>query len=139
LEPQPDTDPRALAIGTTVKLARALWIVPISFLTAAYMRSMAKRAGEKGQIAKVKIPWFILLFMVASMLSTYVPRLAGTYLDLNKLGKAGLTATLFLIGTSLSKATLRAVGIRPFLQGVILWIVVGTASLIAIYTRIISI
>lgn len=60
------------------------------------------------------------------------PRFMGTYLDLNKLGKAGLTATLFLIGTSLSRKTLQAVGVKPFLQGVILWVIVGTASLIAI-------
>jgi len=65
--------------------------------------------------------------------------LHGTYLDLNKLGKAGLTATLFLIGTSLSNKTLQAVGIKPFLQGVILWIIVGSASLAAIYTGLISI
>ena len=75
----------------------------------------------------------------ASVLSTYVPRFMGMYLDLNKLGKAGLTATLFLIGTSLSRKTLQDVGIRPFLQGVILWIIVGSASLAAIYTGLISI
>jgi uncharacterized integral membrane protein (TIGR00698 family) len=131
--------PQALAIGTTVKLARALWIVPVSLITAAYMSRAAKREGRVGHTAKVKVPWFIFLFVGASVLSTYVPRFMGTYLDLNKLGKAGLTATLFLIGTSLSKATIRAVGIKPFLQGVILWVVVGTASLVAIYTGLISI
>ncbi len=131
--------PQALAIGTTVKLARALWIVPVSFLTAAYMGKLAKAQGREGQPTKVKIPWFIFLFLGASVLSTYVPQFMGTYLDLNKLGKAGLTATLFLIGTSLSKKTLAAVGIKPFLQGVILWIVVGSASLAAIYTGLISI
>ncbi len=131
--------PQALAIGTTVKLARALWIVPVSFITAAYMGKVAKAQGREGQPAKVKVPWFIFLFIGASVLSTYVPRFMGTYLDLNKLGKAGLTATLFLIGTSLSKKTLQAVGIKPFLQGVILWIIVGSASLAAIYTGLISI
>jgi uncharacterized integral membrane protein (TIGR00698 family) len=130
---------QALAIGTTVKLARALWIVPVSFITAAYMANAAKAHGGKGRKTKVNIPWFILLFLGASVLSTYVPRFMGTYLDLNKLGKAGLTATLFLIGTSLSKKTLQAVGIKPFLQGVILWIIVGSASLAAIYTGLIGI
>ncbi len=128
--------PQALAIGTTVKLARALWIVPVSLITAAYMGKTARPTGPKPQI---KIPWFILLFVAASVLSTYVPHFMGTYLDLNKLGKAGLTATLFLIGSSLSKKTLQAVGIKPFLQGVILWIVIASVSLAAIYTGLISI
>ena len=131
--------PQALAIGTMVKLARALWIVPVSLITAAYMSKAAKREGGSGQHAKVKVPWFIVLFVGASVLTTYLPRFMGTYLDLNRLGKAGLTATLFLIGTSLSKKTLQAVGIKPFLQGVILWIIVGTASLAAIYTGLIAI
>ncbi len=131
--------PEALAIGTTVKLARALWIVPVSLITATYMSRVAKRDGTSQHQAKVKVPWFIFLFVGASMLSTYLPRFMGTYLDLNRLGKAGLTATLFLIGTSLSKKTLQAVGIKPFLQGVILWIIVGTASLVALYMGLISI
>jgi uncharacterized integral membrane protein (TIGR00698 family) len=131
--------PQALAIGTTVKLARALWIVPVSLITAAYMGKIAKPQGRTEHKAKVKIPWFIFLFIGASVLSTYVPRFAGAYSGLNKLGKAGLTATLFLIGTSLSKKTLMAVGIKPFLQGVILWIIVASASLTAIYTGLISI
>ncbi len=131
--------PQALAIGTTVKLARALWIVPISLITATYMSRVANRDGTSQHQAKVKVPWFIFLFVGASVLSTYLPRFMGTYLDLNRLGKAGLTATLFLIGTSLSKKTLQAVGIKPFLQGVFLWIIVGTASLVAIYMGLISI
>ena len=130
---------QALAIGTTVKLARALWIVPVSLVTAAYMSRAARQEGRLGHTAKVKVPWFIFLFLGASVLSTYLPRFMGTYLELNRLGKAGLTATLFLIGTSLSKKTLQAVGIKPFLQGVILWIVVGTASLVAIDMGLISI
>lgn len=131
--------PQALAIGTTVKLARALWIVPVSLITAAYM-SKASKAGElTRRKAKVTIPWFIFLFVGASVLSTYVPRFTGAYLDLNKLGKAGLTATLFLIGTSLSKKTLQAVGIKPLLQGIILWVIVASVSLVAIYTKLIKI
>ena len=131
--------PQALAVGTTVKLARALWIVPVSLITAAFMARTAKRNGHPGGRASVKVPWFILLFVVASVLNTCEPRFMAIYLDLNRLGKAGLTATLFLIGTSLSKSTLQAVGITPFLQGVILWIIVGTVSLLAITTGLISI
>lgn len=130
---------QALAIGTTVKLARALWIVPVSLGTAAYMGMAARREGVSAHQAKIKVPWFIFLFVGASVLSTYLPRFSGAYLDLNRLGKAGLTATLFLIGTSLSRKTLQALGIRPFLQGVTLWVIVATASLLAINFGLISI
>ena len=126
---------QALSVGTTVKLARALWIVPVSLGTAAWMG----RGGKAGQTAKVKVPWFIFLFVGASVLSTYLPRFAGEYLTLNHLGRAGLTATLFLIGTSLSKKTLKAVGWRPMVQGVALWVVVGTVSLLVIYRGLIGI
>ena len=132
---------QALAIGTTVKLARALWIVPVSLLTAAYMaRVVAQRNHTTGHHrSKLTFPWFILFFCVAAALATYLPSLHPTFAALNHLGKAGLTATLFLIGTSLSKKTLRHVGIRPLVQGIVLWIIVGTASLAAIYFRLIGI
>jgi uncharacterized membrane protein YadS len=116
-----------------VKLARALWIVPVSLVTASVMG----RAG--GGKAKVKVPWFIFLFLLASVASTYLGRPAPLYVDMNRLGKLGLTATLFLIGTSLSKKTLRRVGFRPLVQGVVLWVVVGCGSLAAIYFHAISI
>ena len=129
----------ALAIGTTVKLARALWIVPVSLLTAAFMARLTKK--ENGAVAgvKLKMPWFILVFCVAAAVNSYLPRFASSYAALSHLGKVGLTATLFLIGTSLSKRTLREVGVRPFLQGVMLWIVVACTSLLFIYKGVISI
>jgi len=132
---------QALAIGTTVKLARALWIVPVSLLTAAYMARLAGRRGvaKAEDRAKVKMPWFIVMFCVAAAMSTYFPRLHAGFAELNHLGKAGLTATLFLIGTSLSKKTLKQVGVRPLLQGILLWVMVGSASLAAIYFKLISI
>jgi uncharacterized membrane protein YadS len=126
---------QALAVGTTVKLARALWIVPVSLLAAAYMA----RTGNSFSQAKVRIPWFIFLFCLAAAAATYFPRFAVEFGTLNHLGKAGLTATLFLIGTSLSKKTLQQVGVRPFVQGVSLWIIVASASLAAIYFDYISI
>jgi uncharacterized integral membrane protein (TIGR00698 family) len=130
---------QALAIGTTVKLARALWIVPVSLLAAAYMARAAKGLGQPRTQAKVKVPWFIFLFCAAAAASTYLPRFAAQYGTVNHLGKAGLTATLFLIGTSLSKNTLQQVGVRPFIQGVALWIIVAGVSLAAIYCKCISI
>jgi uncharacterized integral membrane protein (TIGR00698 family) len=126
---------QALAIGTTVKLARALWIVPVSLLTAAFM---ASRSGAPSR-RKVTMPLFILLFIVAAAASSYLPTLHGVFAALNHLGKNGLTATLFLIGTSLSKKTLQQVGFRPLVQGVALWVIVAGASLAAIYFRLISI
>ncbi len=109
----------ALVIGTTVKLARALWIVPLSLGTAA-----ARRSG-----ARIRWPWFILLFCLAAMANTYVRLPTRYFQSLSNLGKLGLTATLYLIGTGLSRATLKQVGIRPLLQGVILWAIVASASL----------
>ena len=109
----------ALAVGTTVKLARALWIVPLSVGTA-----MAKKSK-----ARIHWPWFILLFCLAAVANTYVHMFQPFYPTLKNLGVVGLTVTLFLIGTGLSKKTLQEVGVRPLLQGVILWIVVAAGSL----------
>jgi uncharacterized integral membrane protein (TIGR00698 family) len=131
---------QALAVGTTVKLARALWIVPVSLLTAAYVgRQSSSTRGARSAKPGVKVPWFIFLFLLSTVVSTYLPRFASAYSALGHLGKAGLTATLFLIGTSLSKRTLQQVGVRPLLQGVILWVIVAGLSLAAVYTRLISI
>ena len=113
---------QALAIGTTVKLARALWIVPVSMITAFVVKSKAR----------IQWPWFILFFCFAAVMNSYLPALHPLFDVLNKLGKTGLVVTLFLIGTGLSKQTFKQVGVRPMLQGVLLWIVIGTASLLAI-------
>lgn len=109
----------ALAIGTTIKLARALWIVPLSLITAITVKSRAR----------IQWPWFILLFCLAALMNSWMPAFHAAFGVLNHLGKIGLTVTLFLIGTGLSKETIRLVGVRPLLQGLILWIIVGTGSL----------
>ena len=109
----------ALAIGTTVKLARALWIVPLSFATAVIVKSKAR----------IQWPWFILLFCLAALANTMLPSLTAAFAALSHLGKLGLTVTLFLIGTGLNKKTLERVGFRPLLQGLALWIVVGGGTL----------
>jgi uncharacterized integral membrane protein (TIGR00698 family) len=130
---------QALAVGTTVKLARALWIVPVSLVTALVMARLASGAGRVAGRTKVKVPWFIFLFCVAAAAKTYLPQFAAAYGDLSHLGKLGLTATLFLIGTSLSKKTLQQVGVRPLVQGVVLWMVVAGTSLFVIAKGYISI
>ncbi len=114
--------PQALQIGTTVKLARALWIVPVAMLTAFFAKSKTK----------IQWPWFIAFFCLAAVANTYLPIGAAAYPVLSRLGRIGLTVVLFLIGSGLSKETLRRVGVRPFLQGVCLWAIVATASLLAI-------
>ena len=113
---------QALQIGTTVKLARALWIVPVAMVTAYATKSKTR----------VQWPWFILLFCLAAVINTYLPAAATVYSALSRLGRVGLTVVLFLIGTGLSKDTIRRVGVRPFLQGVCLWAIVAIASLLAI-------
>jgi uncharacterized integral membrane protein (TIGR00698 family) len=109
----------ALAVGTTIKLARALWIVPLSAVTAVFLKSKAR----------IQWPWFILLFCLAALLNTLLPSYSGTFGALNHLGRIGLTVTLFLIGTGLNKKTLAKVGVRPLLQGMILWVIVGGTTL----------
>ena len=87
--------------------------------------------------ASVQWPWFILFFCLAAVLATYVPRWVpqstGYFLALNRLGRAALTVVLFLIGSGISRNTLKEVGVRPLIQGVALWIVVASASLWAIH------
>ncbi len=121
--------PQALIVGTTVKLARALWIVPLALVTAAIVKSNTR----------IQWPWFILYFCLAAVANTYVHALAPVFAAFSKLGRVGLTVTLFLIGTGISKATLRKVGVRPMLQGVALWIIIATLSLWAIRSGLIGI
>jgi uncharacterized membrane protein YadS len=82
--------------------------------------------------ARLQLPWFILYFCIAAVLNTYVPRLHGVFTEGYRLGRLGLAVTLFLIGTGISKKTLKQVGVRPMVQGVVLWLVVGTLTLLAI-------
>jgi uncharacterized integral membrane protein (TIGR00698 family) len=115
----------ALAVGTTIKLARALWIVPLSIATAMVLKSKAR----------IQWPWFILFFCVAALLNTLLPTYGSTFAAFNHLGKIGLTVTLFLIGTSLNRETLQRVGVRPLLQGLTLWLIVGSVTLALILTN----
>ena len=109
----------ALAVGTTVKLVRALWIVPLSIGTAAMRKSKAR----------IQWPWFILFFCLAAVANTYLHLFQPAYPVLKHLGVLGLAVTLYLIGTGLSARTIRQVGPRPLLQGVLLWIAVASGSL----------
>lgn len=113
----------ALSIAVTVKLARALWIVPLALGTAARSRSKAK----------VQWPWFILYFCLAAVVNSYFPLWHSLCVRLSDLGRAGLSVTLFLIGTGISRETLKQVGPRPLIQGLVLWVIVASGTLAAIH------
>ena len=110
---------QALMIGTTIKLARALWIVPLAFAVAIFKKSKTR----------IKWPWFILFFLLAAVAGTYLPLFRPLYPKLSTLGRTGLTVTLYLIGTGISRSTLKEVGVRPLLQGILLWAIVALSSL----------
>ena len=121
--------PEALQIGTTVKLARALWIVP---LTIASSFLFARLNTEGGAAAKPKLPWFILGFLGAAALVTWVPALQPAGHVVEAVAKRTLVLTLFFIGANLTLSTLKSVGAKPFILGIFLWIIVASATLFAL-------
>lgn len=122
----------ALKIATTIKLERALWIIPLTLIIAYFQKSTGK----------IKIPYFIFYFIIAILISTYLPRYVPVLNDeignhtlfqwAYIFGRKGLVVTLFLIGSGLSLNTIRKVGWRPILQGVLLWLIIGGTSLFVI-------
>lgn len=111
----------ALEVATTIKLTRALWIIPVALLTAVIFRSKGK---------KLTVPWFIFWFVVAMVVNTYlldsVPQVGEV---INGVARKCLTLTMFFIGASLSLDVLRQVGVKPLLQGVLLWVLISVVSL----------
>ena len=120
----------ALATATTVKLARALWIVPVA-LTLGWWVARGRGVGA-GAKRRVSPPWFIGGFVVLSALFTFVPAVACAVPWILRGARAALTLTLFFIGAGLDRTALRSVGIRPFVQGLLLWLVIGCGTLAAI-------
>lgn len=114
----------ALKVATTIKLTRALWIIPVAFLTSFIFRT-------KG--SKVNIPWFILFFVLAMVANTYLlcnyPQV-GTVVS--GISRKCLTITMFFIGASLSPSVLKSVGVKPLVQGVLLWVIISVGSLLFI-------
>ncbi len=113
----------ALQVGTTVKLVRALWILPVCLLAVAVTRR------GKG---KVRWPWFVLLFCLAALANSSLPAVAAVGPFLSRLGRGGLTVTLYLIGTEFSREALRKVGFRPLALALMIWVSVALGSLAAI-------
>lgn len=114
----------ALQVATTIKLTRALWIIPLALVTSFIFKTEGK---------KVSIPWFILWFIVAILMNTYVldsvPEVGKAIAGL---ARKGLIITMFFIGASLSTDVLKAVGVKPLVQGVLLWLVISIGSLMYI-------
>jgi uncharacterized integral membrane protein (TIGR00698 family) len=119
----------ALVIATTVKLARALWIVPVALVLGAWFR---RRAGTGAARGGLQVPWFIAGFVAVSALFTFLPALQPAARITGAVARSLLTLTLFLIGTGLSPAVVRTVGARPLLHALLLWILIGGGSLAAI-------
>lgn len=113
----------ALQFATTIKLERALWIIPLSIISAI----IYKRKGKA-----IKIPYFIGLFIITMCISTYLPEYKYIYDGAVVVSKKGLCLTLFLIGTGLSLANLKSVGAKPFIQAIALWIIISSVSLAVI-------
>jgi len=113
----------ALHLATTIKLERALWIIPLSLVTAL----VYKRSGSK-----ISIPYFIFFYILAVVINTFVPVVQSVGPYIVEISKRGLTLTLFLIGAGLTKESLKSIGIKPFIQGVILWVCISIVSLIVI-------
>ena len=117
----------ALQIATTIKLERALWIVPIAIISVIVF---------KGESRKIKIPYFIFLFVLAMLLNTFIPTIHSEATFIVMVSKIGLKITLFLIGTSLSKDLITSVGIKPLLQGILLWTFISVLSLVIIINTV---
>lgn len=113
----------ALQVATTVKLARALWIIPVSILSAFLFKSKGK---------KIAVPWFIFFFILAMLANSYLPFVAGFAPAVTSVSKAALVVTLFLIGAGLSMEKIKSVGWKPLILGVVLWVVVSVLSLFVI-------
>lgn len=120
----------ALEIATTVKLTRALWIIPVS-LAFAFLDK------EKGQ-GKIRIPWFIGLFVIALVVAHFAPGMSETFGHLNWLGKRGMVVALLLIGSNISIADSKQAGWRSFLLGIALWFCIASLSFLAIENHLIQ-
>lgn len=120
----------ALKVATTVKLTRALWIIPLSIVSIfIFARQNRNQEGEK---TKINIPWFIFLFILAMVISTYISLPEGLLEVIKVASHKALSVTLFLIGCGLSVASIKKVGFKPVLLGVILWIIISVVTLFVV-------
>jgi len=119
--------PQALQLATLIKLTRALWIIPLALVTMVIFRDKK---------SKISIPWFIFLFILAMIINTYCNLPSALTSTLVYIAKKGLVLTLFLIGASLSLKTVKAVGLKPFILAVALWVIIGVSSFLVVMATI---
>lgn len=115
---------KALEVATTVKLIRALWIIPLSFVIALIQ--------GRENMKQVKIPWFILYFVIAILIAHFLPQFGSLYSGLHWLGKKGMAVALFFIGSNMSIAHAKEAGFKSFALGITLWVIVGVSSFLAL-------
>lgn len=113
----------ALEVATTVKLSRALWIIPLSIATALIFRQSEK---------KINFPYFILLFILAMLVASWFPQFESIYSWISYIAKRLLVLTLFLVGTQLTLETIKTAGLKSLLFGSILWVLISVISLVVI-------
>ncbi len=118
----------ALELATTVKLARALWIIPVSLIIAFFMKSKSK----------IKMPWFIFGFILVAAIVTWVPELHSFGQSVSDFAKKILILTLFFIGLNLNISSIKKVGVKPLLLGIFLWIIVASTTVMAIKLQLIT-
>ncbi|OIQ30322.1 MAG: hypothetical protein BM564_02835 [Bacteroidetes bacterium MedPE-SWsnd-G2] len=116
--------PEALEIATTVKLIRALWIIPLSLVVAFFYKG--------GTSNKIKIPWFIFMFVGSILIAYYLPQFSDTYFGLNWLGHKGMIVALFLIGSGISIKDAKQAGVKSFMLGILLWIFISIGSFLVL-------
>ncbi|MEC4727567.1 putative sulfate exporter family transporter [Shewanella sp. D64] len=113
----------ALVTATTIKLARALWIIPIALISAILF------GGDKKRIT---IPYFIGFYCLAIAIAYFLPQGQPAYEVIFGLSKRALVLCLFLIGAGITVKKMRAAGIKPLALGVMLWLAIGISSLLYI-------
>ncbi|MDE6041197.1 MAG: putative sulfate exporter family transporter, partial [Muribaculaceae bacterium] len=118
---------QALQIATLIKLTRALWIIPLALVTMFIFRD---------KTAKISIPWFIFIFVLAMVVNTYVALPEWFVTVMVWIARRGMVVTLFLIGASLSLKSIKEVGVKPLLQAVILWVVISVSSLLVVMNTV---
>lgn len=128
----------ALQLGTTIKLARALWIVPVTLLVGTLWGRFSRHTREGVDVPPRTYPWFILGFLLMAAIYTWVPALKELSQGIENIAKRIMILTLFLIGANINLAMLKSMGLKPVVQGVILWLLALSLTLAAVMTSVVS-
>lgn len=121
-------DPASVAIAVTAKLTRALWIIPLMLATGFWLRLKAKKSDSQ-KPGKMNIPWFIAIFVLASVLHAILPDMPSVYSFSSEFGKVAMKIAIFLTGAQLTRQIVKAVGPRAMAVAVMLWLVLSASTL----------